>query len=70
MDDELQRVMMTAARCADCENAACMKACPEQVDLRALFKFIAAQSPVPVAWMRDTRAAVDFVTEAIEQSFA
>jgi NADPH-dependent glutamate synthase beta subunit-like oxidoreductase len=62
-------VLVTAAQCADCSEPACMKACPEHVDLRALFKFVAAQSKTPVTWRLDERAAEDFAIEAIEKSF-
>ncbi len=64
-----QDVLVTAARCADCAEPACMKACPQQVDLRALFKFIAAQTKTPLAWRLDEREAEDFAIEAIERSF-
>jgi ferredoxin len=62
-------VLATAARCAGCAEPACMKACPEQVDLRALFEFVAAQAKVPPMWRLNEREAEDFAIEAIEQSF-
>ncbi len=62
-------VLTRAARCADCAEPVCMKACPEQVDLRALFKFIAAQSKKPLTWRLDEFEAEDFAIEAIEKSF-
>jgi NADPH-dependent glutamate synthase beta subunit-like oxidoreductase len=62
-------VLTRAARCADCAEPVCMKACPEQVDLRALFKFIAAQSKMPLTWQLDELEAEDFAIEAIEKSF-
>ena len=64
-----QQIFATAAQCADCAEAPCMQACPEQVDLRALFQFIAEQSPLPVAWQANERAAEVFADEAIERSF-
>jgi ferredoxin len=62
-------VLVTAARCADCPDPACMKACPEQVDLRAVFAFVAGQGIPPVTWRMDEREAEDFAIEAIEKSF-
>ena len=63
-------IFETAARCADCAEGSCMKACPAQVDLRALFEFIAAHAPAPVAWPTDERAAEDFADAAIARSFS
>ena len=62
-------VLVTAARCADCPERVCMKACPEQADLRALFEFVAAQAKVPLTWGMDEREAEEFAIEAIEKSF-
>jgi ferredoxin len=62
-------VLVTAARCAACAEPACMKACPEQVDLRALFEFVAAQTKMPLVWRLNEREAEDFAIEAIERSF-
>jgi NADPH-dependent glutamate synthase beta subunit-like oxidoreductase len=62
-------VLATAARCAGCTDPACMKACPEQMDLRALFEFVAAQTKTPLTWRLDEREAEDFAIEAIERSF-
>ncbi len=62
-------VFLTAARCADCPNPACMQACPEKIDLHALFEFIAAQAPMPLAWMRMANEAETFAGEAIQDSF-
>ena len=64
-----QNIFATAVRCADCAEAPCMRACPEQVDLRALFQFIADQTPLPVAWRIAEREAEAFADEAIERSF-
>lgn len=64
-----QEVLATAARCAGCSDAACMKACPESVNLRALFEFVAAQAQSPINWRQDEQEAEDFVIEAIEKSF-
>ncbi len=63
------KVFLTAARCADCPNPACMQACPEKIDLRALFEFIAAQAPMPLSWMRKVDEAETFAGEAINNSF-
>jgi NADPH-dependent glutamate synthase beta subunit-like oxidoreductase len=62
-------VMATAARCAGCAEPVCMKACPEQVDLRALFDFVAAQAKSPPTWRLNEREAEDFAIQAIEASF-
>ncbi len=64
------QVFATAVQCADCAEAHCMKACPERVDLRALFQFIAEQTPMPIAWQTDEHAAESFADEAIERSFS
>lgn len=64
-----QEVLTMAARCAGCADGACMKACPEEVNLRALFEFVAAQAQSPIIWRQDEREANDFVIEAIEKSF-
>lgn len=64
-----QEVLATAARCAGCTDPACAKACPEGVDLRALFEFVAAQAQSPINWRLDEREAEDFAIEAIEKSF-
>lgn len=61
-------VLARAAQCADCADPTCMKACPEQVDLRVLFEFIATQSKTPVIWRLDEREAEEFAIEAIEKS--
>ncbi len=68
--EQVRNIMRIAARCADCADPACMKACPEQIDLGALFKFIASQAPLPVSWTRPAREAEDFAAAAIERSFA
>ncbi len=65
-----KEVFLTAARCADCPNPACMQACPEQIDLRALFEFIAAQSPLPLTWRRDEQEAEALTGQAIHNSFS
>lgn len=62
-------VFATAARCADCQEGACMKACPEQIDLRALFEFVASQAPMPLAWRNRPDESETFVGEAINHSF-
>jgi ferredoxin len=62
-------VSVTAARCAGCAEQTCMKACPEGVDLRALFEFVAAQTKMPLMWRLNEREAEDFAIEAIEKSF-
>jgi NADPH-dependent glutamate synthase beta subunit-like oxidoreductase len=62
-------VLVTAAQCADCPEPACMKACPEQVDLRALFEFVGAQAKMPLTWRLSEREAEDFAIEAIEKSY-
>lgn len=64
-----QEVFAAAARCAGCADPACIKACPDQVDLRALFEFVAAQSKMPLMWRLGEREAEDFALEAIEKSF-
>ncbi len=62
-------IFATAARCADCPDAECVKACPEQVDLRQVFRYLAAQAPLPVAWKASEKDAVLFADNAIETSF-
>ncbi len=62
-------VFLTAARCADCVSPACTQACPEHIDLHALFEFIAAQAPMPLSWKRKENEADALVGEAIEDSF-
>ncbi len=62
-------IFATAARCADCPDAHCVKACPERVDLRVVFQYLAAQTPLPVAWKLSERDAVLFADDAIETSF-
>jgi NADPH-dependent glutamate synthase beta subunit-like oxidoreductase len=62
-------VLVTATRCADCPEPVCMKACPEQADLRALFEFVARQAKVPLTWRMNEREAEEFAIEAIEKSF-
>lgn len=47
-----------------------MKACPEQVDLRALAQFVVAQAKPPLTWSVDQREAEQFALEAIEKSFS
>ncbi len=64
-----QNVFTMAGRCADCPDCACIKACPEHLDLRTLFQFIAAQSPLPVSWQLNEREAEVFADDAIELSF-
>ncbi len=62
-------VYLTAARCAECSSPACVNACPEHIDLRALFEFIAAQAPAQLMWARQAGQAENFVAEAIDKSF-
>ncbi len=62
-------VFLTAARCADCPDPACMRACPEEIDLRGLFEFIAAQAPIPLMWTRTPGEAAELVREAIQDSY-
>lgn len=62
-------VFVTAARCADCEHKECINSCPEGVDLKALFEFVAAQSPLPLAWKQNAAQAEAFADEAIQKSF-
>ncbi|MGB8648366.1 MAG: hypothetical protein WCF84_24230 [Anaerolineae bacterium] len=64
------QVFLTAARCADCAHPACIQACPEQIDLRALFEFIAAQAPMPLTWMRNPDEAENLIGQAIHNSFS
>ncbi len=66
---EIRSVLSMAARCADCGDPACMRACPEHMDLSALFRYIAAQAPVPVSWRQEAREAEDFAAAAIERSY-
>ncbi len=63
------KVFLTAARCADCSNPACMEACPEHVDLRALFEFISEQMPVTLARIQKSQEAETYADEAINHSF-
>ncbi len=63
------KVFLTAARCADCPNPACMQACPEKIDLHALFEFIAAQSPIPLPWTRKLDETETYTGQAIHNSF-
>ncbi len=62
-------VFLTAARCADCSNPACMQACPEHIDLHALFEFIAEQMPVNLARIQKAKEAETYAGEAIHNSF-
>ncbi len=62
-------IFATAVRCANCTDAKCVNVCPEHIDLRALFQFIADQAPLPVSWRADEREAEDFADAAIERSF-
>lgn len=65
----MQDVLITAARCAACVEPACIMACPEQADLRALFEFVVGQANKPLVWRLDEREAEDFAMEAVEKSF-
>ncbi len=65
---ELESRLMVAARCADCSDPACTRACPEQVDLQGLLRYFVSQANLPVTWMQDVDAA-DFVAEGIEASY-
>ncbi len=67
--NESQDIFAAAARCAGCSNPACMNACPDHIDLHALFEFIAAQAPMPVSWKLNEREAEAFADKAIEASF-
>ncbi len=67
--DERARVFVAAARCADCPDKACVKACPEHIDLNLLFGFIAGLSPQPPSWVADEKQAEVFADDAIEMSF-
>jgi NADPH-dependent glutamate synthase beta subunit-like oxidoreductase len=62
-------IFLAAARCAECSSPACVNACPEHVDLHALFEFIAARAPEQLTWMRKAGQAENFVAEAIDKSF-
>ncbi len=62
-------VFTTASRCAECKEALCLKACPEHVDLRALFEFVAAHGPRAATWRTRESEAESFAGDAIESSF-
>ncbi len=62
-------VFATAARCANCTHPACVEGCPDHIDLRALFEFVATHAPMPISWQTNEQAAVTFADEAIETSF-
>ncbi len=63
------KVFITAARCADCSEPACMQACPEHVDLQALFEFVMANAPASVTSMLKAEQAETYAGEAITNSF-
>ncbi len=63
------KVFLTAARCADCPNPACVQACPEHVDLQALFEFVVANAPPSVTRMLKAEQAETYAGEAIHNSF-
>ncbi len=69
-DRSLDQVFITAARCADCPNPPCAQSCPEHIDLHALFEFIAAQAPMPLAWKRKMDDAEAFAGDAIHNSYS
>ncbi len=69
-DQTLDKVIMTAARCADCTNPACAQSCPEHVDLHALFEFIAAQAPASLVWKRKMDEAETLAGDAIHNSYS
>ncbi len=62
-------IFTTAARCANCTHPACIEGCPDHIDLRALFEFVAAHAPMPVSWKTDEHEAEKFAGNAIESSF-
>ncbi len=65
---ELESRLMVAARCADCGDPACVRVCPEHVDLQGLLRFFVSQANLPVTWMQDVDAA-EFGAEGIEASY-
>lgn len=67
--DELQNVLRTLERCLDCREPPCMRACPEQIDLRGAFKALAGQSELARSLQESLRAE-DFARDGIEESFA
>jgi NADPH-dependent glutamate synthase beta subunit-like oxidoreductase len=67
--DTAPDIFATAARCANCAHPACMEGCPDQIDLRALFEFVATHAPMPITWKLNEQEAESFVREAIETSF-
>ena len=69
MNDKLVQVFATAARCADCPDPACVRACPEKVDLRLVFDFLASETPLPVVWKLNELEAIRYVDDAIETSY-
>ncbi len=61
--------MLAAGRCVGCADPACIKACPQQVDLRALFRYVAAQTRMPATWRQDDLEAEEFAATAIQDIY-
>ncbi len=67
--DRLQSVFIASARCAECAEPPCMKACPEKVDIRGAIQFI-VQNCADAARVKAVRAAEEYADAAIEESYA
>ncbi len=66
---DINKIFATAAQCADCPDKTCLRACPSHVDLELVFRYLASQSPLPVAWELDEVDAERYADDAIEVSF-
>ena len=64
-----ERMLADAEHCKDCSELECMKVCPNGIDLRAVLSLLLPIKP-GLWWAEDTRGAVEFVDDAIGQSFA
>jgi hypothetical protein len=64
-----ERILADAAHCKDCSEPVCMKVCPNGIDLRAVLSLLLPIKP-GFSWVDDLRGAVEFVDDAIGQSFA
>lgn len=66
--DDSQDILLTLARCAECEDAACVSGCPRHLDLREALR--AAIRRVPeLARQGDLIEGVAFAERAIEECY-